>query len=366
MSPYAVKLVASAANWIESAAVDQLNKTAKLPGVTLAVGLPDLHPGRGIPIGAAYAVEGWLYPALVGNDLGCGIGLWETSLRSSKIRRESWADRLRGLEEPWDGDCGVWFGEHGAKPCGYESALGTIGGGNHFAELLSIERVASDQIGLDSGRVYLMVHSGSRGFGEEILRQHVDRFGFQGLAEGSTEAEQYRARHDHAVLWAAANRALIAARVLRRLASEGQRVLDICHNWIERREVAGRPCWLHRKGAAPSTAGPVVIPGSRGAFSYVVAPKDASERSAWSLAHGAGRKWSRSDSRGRLEKRFRAVDLLRTGLGSHVVCDDKQLLFEEAPQAYKNIDVVVEDLVREGLAEVAAVLRPLVTYKTRR
>lgn len=90
------------------------------------------------------------------------------------------------------------------------------------------------------------------------------------------------------------------------------------------------------------------------------------ERSAFSLAHGAGRKWSRSDSRGRLEKRYTAKQLTRTDLGSHVICEDKDLLYEEAPQAYKNITVVIEDLVREGLAEVIAVLRPLVTYKVRR
>jgi release factor H-coupled RctB family protein len=84
------------------------------------------------------------------------------------------------------------------------------------------------------------------------------------------------------------------------------------------------------------------------------------------LVHGAGRKWSRTDSRARLEKRYSAKDLTRTGLGSYVICEDKDLLYEEAPQAYKNINIVVDDLVQAGLAEVAAVLRPLVTYKVRR
>ena len=83
---------------------------------------------------------------------------------------------------------------------------------------------------------------------------------------------------------------------------KGIRLIDICHNWVEQVDVADRACWLHRKGAAPSTAGPVIIPGSRGAFTYLVAPKDAGEKSAFSLAHGAGRKWSRSDSRARLGK----------------------------------------------------------------
>jgi len=95
-------------------------------------------------------------------------------------------------------------------------------------------------------------------------------------------------------------------------------------------------------------------------------PKETSGHSAYSLAHGAGRKWSRTDSRARLEKRYSPKDLERTELGSHVICEDKALLYEEAPQAYKNIATVIADLVAAGLAEVAAVLRPLVTYKVRR
>jgi release factor H-coupled RctB family protein len=368
--PAEVRVLASANNWIEGTAEQQLKKTAELPGMRLAVGLPDLHPGKGSPIGAAFAVEGRLYPALVGNDIGCGIGLWQTTLKASKIRHQAWADRLRRLDEPWDGDAAAWLAERGVAPSGFEQSLGTIGGGNHFAELQVLERVenaqAFESLELTPGQVYLLVHSGSRGFGEAILRQHVERFRFEGLQANSPEAQEYLARHDHARHWAEANRALIAARVLDRLGAAGNRLLDVCHNWIERRNVAGRSCWLHRKGAAPSTRGPLVIPGSRGAFSYVVAPIEAGERSCYSLAHGAGRKWARTDSRARLEKRFTAKDLTRTDLGSHVICEDRELLFEEAPQAYKNITVVIDDLVREGLLQIVALLRPVVTYKMRR
>lgn len=109
-----------------------------------------------------------------------------------------------------------------------------------------------------------------------------------------------------------------------------------------------------------------MIPGSRGALSYVVAPVNPSPQSAYSLAHGAGRKWSRADSRGRLEKRFSPKDLTRTALGSAVICEDKALLYEEAPQAYKNIQIVIDDLVQAGLAEVLATMKPVVTYKVRR
>ena len=365
-----VRVLASSNTWIESSAVDQLNKTATLPGMKLAVGLPDLHPGKGSPIGAAFAADGWIYPALVGNDIGCGIGLWRTELSGKKPKREAWADRLRGLDGAWDGDAREWLATRGVLEQDFDESAGTIGGGNHFAELQAVESIedatACAALGVTADAAYLCVHSGSRGFGEAILRNHVSTHGMAGLDAGSSAAASYLARHDDAMRWAAANRELIATRILARLRTNGERLSDICHNWVEARVFGAGPRWLHRKGAAPSTAGPVVIPGSRGAFSYLVAPREPSEHSAHSLAHGAGRKWSRTDSRGRLENRYTAKDLERTELGSHVVCEDRALLYEEAPQAYKNITTVIADLTAAGLVDVLAILRPLVTYKVRR
>ena len=365
-----MRVLASSQNWIEGSAIQQLEKTAGFPGMKLAVGLPDLHPGKGSPIGAAFAAEGWLYPTLVGNDVGCGIGLWQTSLSGKKCKREVLAERLQGLDDSWDGDASAWLSERALASTGYENCLGTIGGGNHFAELQTVERVEDGArftaLGLTAEQVFLLVHSGSRGFGEAILREHVTQFGFEGLAEGGRDAEAYRLRHDQAMAWAKANRELIAKRMLDCLRGDGAPILDICHNSVEARDFDGKDYWLHRKGAAPSTEGAVVIPGSRGAFSYLVVPKNVGPASAFSLAHGAGRKWSRTDSRARLEKRYTAKDLTRTELGSHVICEDKQLLYEEAPQAYKNITIVVDDLVRAGLIDVIAVLRPQITYKVRR
>ena len=365
-----VRVIASAKNWIEGAAVQQLEKTAELEGMRLAVGLPDLHPGRGTPIGAAYVVEGHVYPTLVGNDVGCGIGLWQTSLDGAEARPNGLTGKLKRLEGAWEGDVQAWLREHALEPTGFEEALGTVGGGNHFAELQRVESVddsaALAAANVDPGALFLLVHSGSRGFGESILRRHVERFGAAGLPADSTDGLEYRATHETGVRWASANRGLIAERLLACLGAEGRRVLDVCHNWVELRAFEGGERWLHRKGAAPSTEGLVVIPGSRGSFSYLVEPLNPTERSAFSLAHGAGRKWSRSDSRARLEKRYSPRDLLRTELGSAVICEDKALLYEEAPQAYKKIGPVIEDLVDAGLVRVVAVLRPVVTYKTRR
>ncbi|WPL20415.1 RtcB family protein [Thiorhodovibrio frisius] len=137
---------------------------------------------------------------------------------------------------------------------------------------------------------------------------------------------------------------------------------------------AGEPLWLHRKGAAPADRGPVVIPGSRGTLSYLVNPliqsgnetSTAIDTSLRSLAHGAGRKWKRGDARPRLSARQRPEDLRTTALGSQVICDDKELLYDEAPEAYKGIDQVVADLVDAGLCQIIATLRPVLTYKLRR
>jgi release factor H-coupled RctB family protein len=365
-----VRVIASSRNWIEGAAIQQLEKTAQLPGMRFAVGLPDLHPGKGSPIGAAYGADGWLYPHLVGNDIGCGVGLWKTELAVRRSKPDALADRMRDLDGAWEGDVEGLLANRNIQPTAYDHSIGTIGGGNHFAELQRIERLvnpgACEQLGIMSEAVYLCVHSGSRGLGEAILREHTGTYGAKGLPAGSSEATDYFERHENARRWAVVNREMIAARVSARLRTAAVGILDCCHNWVEPVTVADLTYWIHRKGAAPSTKGPVVIPGSRGAFTYIVRPVNPTERSGYSLAHGAGRKWSRTDCKARLERRYTAKELGRTELGSHVICEDKELLYEEAPQAYKSIDVVIEDLVQDGLAEVIATLRPLVTYKVRR
>jgi release factor H-coupled RctB family protein len=359
-----VRLIASPQSWIEADAVRQLEATARLPGMRAAVGLPDLHPGRGAPVGAAFACAGFVHPFLVGNDIGCGIGLWRTDLPVRKPRRDAWVRRLRGeLESPReDAD------EGGSS--GFDGALGTIGGGNHFAELAAIDEVfdaaALRLLDLDDSRFVLLVHSGSRGLGEQILRDHVDRFGAGGLAEQSAEAQDYLRRHDEAVAWARENRAQIARRFLGCVGGAGERALDLCHNSVTRAELSGEPVWLHRKGAAPADLGPVVIAGSRGTRSYLVLPTGDLRVAARSLAHGAGRKWKRSDARARLEDRYPGESLTRTPLGGRVICDDRALLYEEAPQAYKDIDQVISDLSAHGLIQPVAALAPRLTFKTAR
>jgi release factor H-coupled RctB family protein len=365
-----VRVIASEKTWIEGEALRQLELTAALPGMRAAVGMPDLHPGRGNPVGAAFFSAGLFYPHLVGSDIGCGMALFATDLPRHKAKRDKVVQKLDGIEGSWDGDVREWLLEHGSESSDFDDSLGTIGGGNHFAEVQAplevFDEDAFASLGLDAGNILLLVHSGSRGMGESILRVHAAAHGAGPLTAGSSDAAAYLASHDRAVAWGRANRALIAHRVASRLGLRHERALDVCHNSVERRYVSDEEGWLHRKGAAPHDRGAIVIPGSRGAKSYLVVPEGDGASCLHSLAHGAGRKWTRTDARGRLKERVRAKDLLRTSLGSAVICDDKELLYEEAPQAYKDIDDVIASLVAARLVRVVATLAPLVTYKVRR
>ncbi len=214
VSQASIRVIASSESWIEQAAIDQLHQTATLPGIDAVVGLPDLHAGRGIAVGAAFRSHGLVYPHLVGSDIGCGMGLWRTGLSLRKFRPDAVVRKLRGLEEPWAGDAATRLAERGLPALPGE-ALGTIGGGNHFAELLRFEDVFDAglfaELGLRGDAVHLMVHSGSRGLGQAILDRHRARHNVDGLAAGSPECAAYLAAHDDALGWAALNRAVMAS-----------------------------------------------------------------------------------------------------------------------------------------------------------
>ncbi|MBD9413335.1 RNA ligase RtcB family protein [Pseudomonas sp. PDM16] len=363
-----VVLIAADDTWIEGKAIQQLETTARLPGMQRVAGMPDLHPGRGYPVGAAFFSIGRLYPALVGNDIGCGMALWRTDIATAKLHLDKLEKRLGSLDAPLDEDWAEAIAAFGLPPCGHERSLGTIGGGNHFAELqqldLSYDDAALERLGIARNRLLLLVHSGSRGLGEAILREQVDLFGHAGLEAGSEACTHYLARHDGALRFAEANRQLIARRMLERLRADGEPLLDVNHNLVLPACIDGRDGWLHRKGATPADQGVMVIPGSRGDFSYLVEPL-ADERSLLSLAHGAGRKWMRSECKDRLASRYSVEQLVRTALGSRVICADRALIYEEAPEAYKAIDSVVGALREAGLVRVLARLKPVLTYKTR-
>ncbi|PWQ93390.1 RNA ligase RtcB family protein [Leucothrix arctica] len=374
-----VSLIASKNTWIEGLAIDQLVKTAQLTGMHRVAGMPDLHPGRGYPIGAAFFTTNKIYPALVGNDIGCGMSLWQTSAKVSKVNLDKWVKRFVNVEQPLDDS---WSSiiesqklEKDITTDRYDRALGTIGGGNHFAEFQAIDEVydqtALDELGLNKKHLQLLVHSGSRGLGQSILVEHITKHNHDGLQLDNEDFQDYLQKHDEAVRWAELNRELIARRFLDTIRANGNCTLDINHNLVSPKTIDDTEGWLHRKGATPSDAGYVVIPGSRGDYSYLVKPLTGDDSSVanmstslYSLAHGAGRKWKRGECHGRLGHKYKREDLYRTALGSRVICGNKELLYDEAPEAYKKCETVISDMFDAGLIEVVAKLRPVLTFKT--
>ncbi|NHZ80419.1 RNA ligase RtcB family protein [Massilia sp. CCM 8695] len=382
-----ISIIASDRLWLEDAAIQQTKTTAALAGMQRVVGLPDLHPGRGYPVGAAFFSTGRLYPALVGNDIGCGMALWQTDILAGKAKLDKIDKQIGNLddvidEEEWAALERIdpsWPARMDALSAALAAAgldlaplrsLGTIGRGNHFAELQVMDAVEDEEAlgrtALTRKCLQLLVHSGSRGLGQMILRAHVDVHSHAGLVDGSAEALAYLREHDAALQYAEVNRSLIAARIFQRLRCEAVRVLDVHHNTVTPACIDGQAGWLHRKGATPSDQGLVMLPGSRDDYSYLIEPVlSAGELSLHSLAHGAGRKWQRTDCKGRLDKLATPAQLSRTSMGGRVICNDRALIYEEAPQAYKNVDSVLGSLVGAGLAKVVSRSKPVLTYKTR-
>ncbi len=364
-----VTVFASPSSWIESAAVDQCHQVAALEGMLHVAGMPDLHPGKGAPIGAAMAST-VLYPFLVGSDIGCGIAVFP--IRLKRAVPEKLATRFpnldRALDPERDADDPAWAvlpgsaGEPNRRdiPAGHTEGLATVGRGNHFVELARIGTVFdpdhATRLGLSAGDLVLIVHSGSRGLGERILHAHTAAHG----AGPAADPAGYLAMHDEAVRWGSLNRRLLAARVAHALGAEPtEPIVDECHNLVEIRDGV----YLHRKGAARGDGRDVLVAGTRGTFSYLVAAH-AGPAANYSVAHGAGRKMSRADALRRGRAKHTVEELRRTPVGSLVVCGDRQLLFEEAPTAYKRIEQVLADLVDHQLATPVASTVPLVTYKT--
>ena len=370
LTPTNVRLYASSKNWIEGEALSQLQANARLTGVRSAIGYPDLHPGKGVPVGAAFVTNGVIYPHLIGGDIGCGMAFFATDLLRRKAKLDRWSEAHFNLEHPWEGQSRDRLALEELCSTQFTESFGTLGGGNHFAELQAVEKVFNQEafaaLGLATDELALLVHSGSRALGQSVFISHLAENGMSAVDASSDAASRYLFGHDHAMRWAKANRALIAERFLGVLGATGRRVFDACHNSIACRSIEGETVWLHRKGAAAADKGAVLIPGSRGTLSYLVQPQAPSLASGWSIAHGAGRKWNRNESRARARERFRHAELVRTGLGGRVICENRELLYEESPLAYKNIELVVQDLVDASLLTVIATFRPLLTYKTRR
>ena len=351
----------SSSTWMEGNAIDQLDQVATLKGIREIAAFPDLHSGKFGPVGCAILADR-IYPHLIGNDIGCGMSVFLLNLSARKIRVEKAAQRMRRLEGLWDGDHKAMIQRACLTPSVHDVALGSIGGGNHFCEIQAVETIydetAARRRGISKDCALLMVHSGSRSLGTSIFGsvQHQ----MDGLDKNSVEAGCYLKKHGWAVKWASLNRQIIAERAARSLRSECQLIVDSPHNLVE----VSDGLFLHRKGAAKANLPLVPFAGSRDALSFLLEPTAQIKKALNSLAHGAGRKYDRRSMMGRVgNTKSEREKLERTSFGGRVVCEDRQLLMQEAPLAYKNSVSVVNDLASHGLSTSVVSLKPLVTFK---
>lgn len=349
---------------IDTQARKELDNIAGLPGVNAVYGMPDLHAG---PTGCVVISENCIYPHLAGSDIGCGMALFKAG-KINHFSVDLMKKHIHNIQPVEENTINELLKDNLLAASPEDKNLGTIGAGNHFGEFMMIEKIYDSSklelLGIGKDDVLLCIHSGSRNLGKKIY----DDFGSKSLRDD--KIENYIYRHDHAVKWAQINRYIISERLLNK--KNPSLILDITHNNIEKinRETSKyNKQWIHRKGAAPGCKGPLIIPGSRGSWSYLVDPivsENIIEESGLSLAHGAGRRLTRTNAYKRCMKRFgNKLDELKVikvgGEMSHVVGNNTRVLAEEIPEAYKNIDDVIDDL--SPYINLIARFRPILTIK---
>ena len=218
---------------------------------------------------------------------------------------------------------------------------------------------------MDKGKVYLLVHSGSRSYGEYILNKYIEKYSCQnGIKVGHDAFKEYMFEHNQAIAFGRLNRELIAKRIS--LVSDiglDNKLLESVHNAISSEEIDNETVYIHRKGAAPSNIGYVVVAGSRATKSYIVRPKDFLNDYALSISHGSGRKWNRIGCKERLENVYSKKAIRQNDIVQNLIYKDKNAIYEEAPEAYKNIERVIADMLDEGMIELVASMKPILTYK---
>lgn len=433
--------------------LDQVRNVAHLPGIVgYSIAMPDIHWGYGFPIGGVAATDadsGVISPGGVGYDINCGVRLAMApmpyaSLGENRARQllkrvfelvpsgVGHGHRGRGLSDRDYSELlhegSSWTIRHGGGfPIDLDhtesrgviegadidvvsraaiergrNQLGTIGSGNHFVEIGEVERLYIPDIaeawGVTQGQLYILIHSGSRGFGHQICQDTLNSFIRQGFAEGLPDRQlvaapiQSKAGRDYfAAMAAAANYAFnnrqkilhevrCACRDILDCSLEEIRLIyDVCHNIakFEMHDVEGvRRCLcVHRKGATRAygpgaeelpplfrqTGQPVLVPGDMGRASHLMV--GCGNTLSWcSACHGAGRARSRIQS----DKAWQGRDPVRymeKEEGVMVMASSKRTLTEEMPDAYKDVDSVVEAVQTAGLARMVARLKPRLVLK---
>jgi tRNA-splicing ligase RtcB len=375
------------ASLLEENTEQQARTTAAMPFVFPHLALmPDAHLGLGATVGSVIPTLGAVMPAAVGVDIGCGM----IAVRTQFTRAELPAD-LQPLREqieraiplsagaanrkivataaPRIAELETMAAAAGFDPAGalqgWRNQLGTLGSGNHFIEV-SVD---------EEDRVWLFLHSGSRGVGNRIAQRHIavakaamQRWWIQladpdlaYLVEGTPEFDRYIAELRWAQHFALLNREEMMDRVVRQLSEVmGQPVdererINCHHNFTQREEHWGKSVWVSRKGAIQARTGQLgLIPGSMGTASYVVEGR-GNKPSLESSPHGAGRMYSRSAAR----RTFTHEQLREAMVG--IEYRDTDAFLDEIPAAYKPIDQVMEDA--RDLVTIRHTLRQVVNVK---
>jgi tRNA-splicing ligase RtcB len=379
---------------IEATARRQLENVAQLPIIHGHVAaMPDVHAGIGATVGSVIPTRGAIIPAAVGVDLGCGLNAIRLSLTASEL-----PDSLARVRRAIEAAVPVGFDQHSPRTTGarekaakalegrlarivertpklksmqrdfdttWVRQLASLGGGNHFIELCLDE----------SQRVWVMLHSGSRGIGNAIGRHFIERArremerhdvhlpdrDLAWLEEGTRAFDEYVEAVEWAQDYALANRREMIRLVLGALGAQlpafevEAEAIECHHNYVARERHFGVDLFVTRKGAIRAGRGELgIIPGSMGAKSFIVRGL-GNPQSFCSCAHGAGRRMSRAEAK----RRFSRADLEQQTAG--VECRKDGDVIDEIPAAYKPIDEVMED--QSDLVEVVHTLKQVVCVK---
>jgi tRNA-splicing ligase RtcB len=369
---------------IEDDTLRQAEKTARLPIVEGHVALmPDAHIGIGATVGSVIPTRNAVIPAAVGVDIGCGMIAAELDVTEAQLP-DSLQPLLGRIERAVPAGVGRGHADVGAaadqwlathRPATVLSddmakraavQFGTLGSGNHFFEICVDERA----------RVWVVLHSGSRGIGNKLAQAHIAKaralaklasldledIDLAYFVQGTPEFDKYITDMLWAQDYALANRAQMMDRAMGEVLGflgfgQETRRINCHHNFTQPEVHGGRELWITRKGAIKAGASDLgVIPGSMGTRSYIV--RGRGNPASWeSCSHGAGRRYSRSKAK----KLFNKGDLAASMEGKVWLSDRADALVDEIPAAYKDIDQVMAD--QADLVEVLHTLRQVLNYK---
>lgn len=397
----------------EEEAWTQMAVAANMPGVVDVAVMPDTHVGYGVPIGIVIKTLETILPTAAGYDIGCGIVQLRTDIDSDKVqdkaKRRAWIDRVTGLIGFGKGESGKMklkapFEEivrFGAKALGRlpgsterefipveesvelpekakrgRTQLGSLGGGNHFCEM---------QVEEKTGKVWVMIHTGSRGYGHGIADEYFTKGADAlGLSKGQRElawfdrtsklGREYWSLHNQAANFAIANRVMIGEAVCMALedvfGGKAEVFYEISHNLIQEED----GFLVHRKGSTrafppghpllkgtrwETTGHPILIPGSMATGSAILFALPESSKSCYSVNHGSGRLMGRNAAKRTLDQAKVDQDMA----DKDILINTRNTPLDESGPCYKDLEKVLATIEEAGLAKVAYRLKPVACIK---